>query len=201
MFEQVEINSERWLDLTPLKNEIWKDIEGYEGLYQVSNYGRIKSLCRKVNNSNCSTRVIKEIIMKIHTHINGYCFVVLSFKQKQKPQRIHRLVAQAFISNPDNYPQVNHKDENKLNNRVDNLEWCTIKYNVNYGTGPERRGTKIGKPVLQISNDTIINEFKSLHDAARYMKCSVSNIMKCCKGVNKTACGYNWKYKKEYKEE
>ena len=106
--------------------EIWKDIEGYEGLYQISNLGRVWS-------------VRKEIYRK-PTIVSGYYGVSLTKDGQFDIFTIHRLVAKAFIPNPLNLPQVNHKDENKLNNRVDNLEWCTAKYNSNYGS----RNSKIG---------------------------------------------------------
>ena len=100
--------------------EVWKDVVGYEGLYMVSNLGRVKSL-----------RGNKERILKGYYH-RGYRRVDLYKNGVMKHWRIHRLVAQAFIDNPNNYPVVNHRDEDKSNNRVDNLEWCTHEYNVNY---------------------------------------------------------------------
>lgn len=109
--------------------EIWKDIKGYEGLYQISNLGRVKSLARKYK-----SRVCKETIKKFSIDVKGYCKVNLCKNGKITYPRIHRLVAEHFILNPKKLPQVNHIDENKQNNRVDNLEWCDNKYNVNYGT-------------------------------------------------------------------
>ena len=115
-------------------NEEWRPIEGYEGLYEVSNTGLIRSLDRFVGNRNR----IKGKILSINIKKGGYCSVVLSKYGKMKGYQVHRLVAQAFIPNPDNLPQVNHIDEDKSNNCVDNLEWCTAKYNINYGTRQER---------------------------------------------------------------
>ena len=116
--------------------EIWKDILGYEGLYQVSSYGRIKSLSRKRNNG-----LDKTIILKENINNKGYKRINLHKNKKMKSYLVHRLVAQAFIPNPNNYPIINHKDENPSNNHVSNLEWCTYKYNNNYGT----KGEKISK--------------------------------------------------------
>ena len=112
-------------------NEIWKDIKGYENLYQVSNWGRVKSL--QYNN----IKILKP------RNIQGYQCVILYKYNLHKEYKIHRLVAEAFIYNPYNLPQVNHKDENKANNKVHNLEWCTAKYNVNYGTARDRMKEKM----------------------------------------------------------
>ena len=110
-----------------MSNEIWKDIEGYEGLYQVSNKGRVKSFHGKGR------------IMKPGTHPLGYKVVPLTKDGETNTKQVHRLVAQAFIPNPENLPVINHKDENPSNNNVENLEWCTQKYNLNYGTCQERK--------------------------------------------------------------
>ena len=111
--------------------EEWRDIEGYEGLYQVSNEGRVR---------NISKNPYK--MMKPHYNQRGYCQVALSKNNKYIMAAIHRLVAKAFIPNPSNLPQVNHKDEKKDNNIVENLEWCDNKYNSRYGTRGERIGEK-----------------------------------------------------------
>lgn len=171
--------------------EIWKDIEGYEGLYQVSNVGRVKS-------------VRKNIILKSRIERNGYESVKLSANNISKGYYIHRLVANAFIPNPDNLPQVNHKDENKTNNCVDNLEWCTRHYNHNYGTINIRISQKQlndknkSKVVLQYSLDgTFIKEWKSTMDVQRNLGFDNANIVNVCNGKRRIAHGYLWKYKKE----
>ena len=110
--------------------EEWRPIEGYEGLYEVSSYGRVRSLDKYVKSGYGSYRLRKGKILSPGIRPDGYLVVSLQYKMF----RVHRLVAQAFILNPDNLSQVNHKDENKANNRVDNLEWCDSKYNNNYGT-------------------------------------------------------------------
>ena len=114
-----------------LPKQIWKDIPRYEGKYQVSNTGKVRSLNYK--------RTGKTKILKPHTNRDGYKTVnLLKPGEKYKPYYVHRLVAQAFIPNPNNWPQVNHIDEDKANNVVWNLEWCTQQYNMNYGTRNER---------------------------------------------------------------
>ena len=172
--------------------EIWKDIKGFEGLYQVSNMGRVKSLRRN-------------IILKSRITRNGYERVNLSANNIPKLYSVHRLVANAFISNPDNLPQVNHKDENRTNNHVDNLEWCTQEYNQNYGTINIRKSQKQlndknkSKVVLQYTLDgTFIKEWKSTMDVQRNLGFAHTHISECCRGKQANyAYGYIWKYKKE----
>lgn len=118
--------------------EEWRDIEGYEGIYQVSNMGRIKSLERKVNIGNGKQRKVRERIMRLKDNQKGYLHVDLSVNGCAKTYKVHRLVAIAFIDNPDNLAEVNHIDEIKSNNRADNLEWVTKIDNFYYGTGQAR---------------------------------------------------------------
>ena len=175
--------------------EVWKDIQGYEGKYQVSNLGNVKS----VNYH----RTKKERILTPHK-ISGYLIVKLYKNGIQKNFLIHRLVSQAFIENPENLPEVNHIDENKLNNRVDNLEFCDRKYNNNYGSHNERglETKKLRKcknaeiPVLQFTKDgKFVNEYKSISEAARCTGINQGNIVSCLKGRLLTAGGFVWKYK------
>ena len=120
--------------------EEWRPVVGYEGLYEVSNTGQVRSLDRFYY------RLHKGKVLSPAKDRYGYLTVTLNCNGKSKTIKIHRLVAQAFIENPDNLPQVNHKDEDKTNNNVDNLEWCTAKYNVNFGTRQERyRNTMLEK--------------------------------------------------------
>ena len=175
--------------------EVWKDIQGYEGKYQVSNLGNVKSV-----NYN---RTKKEHLLGLYSR-RGYLCVVLSKNCICKKFSVHRLVAQAFIENPENLPQVNHIDENKLNNRVDNLEFCDSKYNNSYGTHIQRglktkklRNCKTGGiSVLQFTKaNKFVNEYSSIHEAERCTGIYKGNICACCKGRYKSAGGYIWKYK------
>lgn len=118
--------------------EIWKDIKGYEGLYQASSIGNVKSIGRYVNAKNNSKKYMKSIILKGVANDRGYYMVVLSKEGKKRKVFVHRLIAETFIENPKNYTQVNHKDEDKTNNNINNLEWCSCKYNCNYGTRNKR---------------------------------------------------------------
>ena len=116
-------------------NEVWKDVVGYEQYYEVSNQGRVRSKSRTVHGMNeweMEGRVLRQ------ANSGRYWQVYLCVNGKGKSKSVHRLVAEAFIPNPDNLPEVNHKDENRYNNHIDNLEWCTHKYNVNYGTRNQR---------------------------------------------------------------
>lgn len=128
--------------------EIWKDIKGYEKLYQVSNLGRIRSLDRIIlqyNGYDDGERLYKGKILKPCIKPNGYSQVGLWKDKKVKWFIIHRLVAETFIPNPENKPQVNHKDENKQNNNIKNLEWCSCSYNINYGTRNDKVRFKLIK--------------------------------------------------------
>ena len=174
--------------------EIWKDIEGYEGLYQVSSEGRIKSLSRLTSNG----RKIAEKILKPSNNGWGYLQVILCKDGKHINHRIHRLVAQAFIPNPENKPEVNHIDENKENNNVDNLEWVTSKENSNHGTHKERVAKAQSKPVMGISLDgKSYLYFNSTMDAGRLGGFKQSAISACCRGERKTHKGYTWRFVEE----
>lgn len=160
--------------------EIWKGIEGYEGLYQVSNLGNVKSLGNG-NSNNSKERILKP------KKTSGYLYVGLSKEGKRKNHLIHRLVAQTFISNPNNYQQVNHRDEDKTNNQVTNLEFCDAKYNCNYGT----RNQKLSKPVMCIETGKI---YPSTKEIERQLGFSFSTISSACNGRYKQAYGFHWKY-------
>ena len=180
--------------------EIWKDVVGYEGLYQVSNMGNVRSLKWK----NCG--YTRNLWLKPHN--KGYFQVELVKNKKKKTFVVHRLVSVAFIPNPDNLPCVNHKDENKQNNCVDNLEWCDYGYNNRYSmnlhperyAGIHRKSTpKYGKrkcyPIIQISlNGEIVREWEN--SRAIFLETGMSDwsISECCRGNRKTAYGYKWQY-------
>lgn len=177
--------------------EIWKDIEGYEGLYQVSNLGRIKSL----GNGGKGRYYGRIVIMSQCTDKDGYKVLGLTKNGIRKNFRVHRLIADAFIPNPDNLPEVNHKDEDKTNNRIDNLEWCDTKYNVNYGTRSQRMGKAqlnrfdCSKPINQYDlNDNLIKTWPSYAQIKRELGYDRSFIGKCCRGRYKKAYGYKWQY-------
>lgn len=135
-----------------LEDEIWKDIPNYEGYYQVSNYGRVKSLPRWIIYSDGRKYFYDGVLLKQKHDHGGYCGVELTINSNLETFKVHRLVAQMFIPNPNNLPEVNHKDENKDNNCVDNLEWCDNYYNNHYGTRLERINDIMiktrGKPVI-----------------------------------------------------
>lgn len=180
-------------------NEIWKDINGFSG-YQVSNLGNVKSNERFETTNGCvKERFIKEIILQPATD-RGYKIVSLSKGKRQYMKKVHRLVAQAFIPNPDNKRTVNHKDCNPSNNLLDNLEWATDLENTRHARKNNRMSDE--KEVVMIKDGIIIKIFKSISQANRETGIQISNISYCCSGIRKTAGGYNWKFKKgEYKNE
>ena len=128
--------------------EIWKDLPGYEGFYQVSSLGRVKRVARMAKRSNGRLYPVSELILTQHKSKKGYMRATIHRNIKDNKYRyynVQRMVATAFIPNPDNLPEVNHKDEDKTNNRVENLEWCTSEYNLYYGTGLKRKNENISK--------------------------------------------------------
>lgn len=165
--------------------EIWKDIPGYEGIYLASNLGRIRS---------------KNGVLKPSKHRDGYLHVVFCVKGVRKTFLVHRLVALTFIPNPDNLPQINHKDENKTNNYIDNLEWCTMEYNIFYGTGQERGRINRGlpsnvKPVTQYSLDgEFIARYPSTMEAYRKTGITQASINACAHHIHHQMRGYVWRF-------
>lgn len=187
-----------------MNREIWKKVDKYDGYIEVSNLGNVRSIIYK-NGEKSIRNLTKDLgkrkdyyYVRIHNNNIGINTRV----------RIHRLVAEAFIPNPNNLPCVNHKNENKLDNRVENLEWCTFKYNVNYGTGIERRAYNArNQPhrsciIEQLDlNGNVLAEYPSFKEAQRVIGHSYSNIWNCCNGRKNTAYGYKWRYKQVYSQE
>lgn len=161
---------------------IWKDVVGYEGIYKVSNKGELYSIKRK--------RKLNPSISK-----NGYRQAKLYKNGKYKTRSVHRIVATAFLENPENYPVVNHVDEDKLKNNVENLQWCTQKHNVNHGTGQQRRIEAVKMPVKQYTLDgQYLATYKSAVDLQELYGFHQSAISRVCRGERKTAYKYIWKY-------
>ncbi|MGZ0909046.1 NUMOD4 domain-containing protein [Lacticaseibacillus paracasei] len=180
--------------------EVWKDIEGFEGLYQVSNMGRVRSLDRKDKNGQFRNgRVLAD------KHNNrGYHMIALCRDGNAKYRLIHRLVAIAFLNNPDSLPEVNHKDENKANNAVSNLEWCTSEYNLNYGTrkyriakssGPKHKTNYCNDPKQIIATNMTTGVsllMPSLHEAGKKLGIDFRQISAVIRGKQNTAHGYRF---------
>lgn len=200
--------------------EIWKDIENYEGLYQVSNLGKIKSLSKNVKRISSKgksyTIYYPEKLLKQYESKKGYLITQLSKNGKAETCIVHRMVAQTFISNPENKPQINHKNCNKKDNRIDNLEWVTNIENKlhakNNGLckGLKGKENSKSKKINQYDlNGNFIKQWGCIQDIARALKINyISNICSCCKErkikdkngkeyCTKTAYGYIWKYAKE----
>lgn len=165
----------------------WKDVVGYEGLYQISNRGEVKSFVRKGGDE-----------LKQAVDHQGYKSVVLCKDKVKKRFKIHKLVSKAFIPNLDNLPVINHKDENKNNNKTSNLEWCDYSYNNSYGSKPKIQTEKLGKKINQLDKQ---GNFIEMWDSAlliqKHLSINNSNIIQCCKGKRKTAGGFIWRYANE----
>lgn len=188
--------------------EIWKDIIGYEGIYRISNLGRVLSLEREVSNSSHSKRIVKAKILNSSHRGHSYDYVHLCKGNKYKREYVHRLVAKAFISNPNRYLEVNHKNENKHDNRAENLEWCNRLYNVNYGTGKRRKIESRNahgcwnaeKPVHMYSSDGMYKmSFDSIVKAARYLSCAETAIRPIIGNNNRSIFGYMFSFDKKDK--
>lgn len=175
--------------------EEWLDIVGYEGRYQVSNLGNVKSLRRYRAGKRGAPTIIQERILKCSHGKNGYLVVSLRDGKSCKQFPVHRLVAIAFIPKPVECDQINHIDEDKENNCVSNLEWCTQEYNNSYGTRLERCSKSIGKPIVGTNGETVLH-FDSARHAARELGLDASSITAACKGRLKTSGGYSWSYER-----
>lgn len=186
--------------------EEWRNIIGFEGLYQVSNLGRLRSVDRKIWNpgKNCYRNQHGKIL-NLSLDKGGYLRVTLSKEGKIKQYLVHRLVAMTFIPNPDNLPQINHIDECKTNNSVINLEWCDNEYNCNYGNHNNNISETQSISIAQYELDgTFIRNWKSSREVENILGYSNVNILRCCNGgfysksrqkfVNvKQAYGYKWR--------
>lgn len=169
--------------------EIWKDIKGFEGLYQVSNLGNVKSFRQSSKYGKP-----KEFLLKPSVANTGYCQITLYGNGSRKKLLVHRLVAEAFLENPDNLPNVNHKDENRTNNCVSNLEWCTTAYNNRYGTARIRGADKMRKPVCQYTYENVlIAKYRSAGTASEITGIPRKRIQAACRRHSLTN-GCYWEY-------
>lgn len=181
-------------------NEIWKDIKNFEGYYQVSNLGRIKSLERIVKSRGNGTMVIKERILRPSLNGSGYPIVGLSKESESTSYIVHRLVAEAFIPNPDNLSDVNHINQDKTDNRVDNLNWMSHKDNLNYGSRNEKIAAKNSKAVyceeldLTFKNAVEAANFIGLYDSANLSQHLNGKKKTCGKNPNNKKQRLHWKY-------
>lgn len=196
--------------------EIWKDVKGYEGLYKISNYGRVKSIKRKVKNKN-GFRIVDEKILKPIINNKGYYIYGLSKQGKINILLLHRLIGEHFIENKNNYPCINHIDGNKLNNKISNLEWCTYEHNIkeafrlnlnvytyhtnfkhDYWKGKYGAEHNCSKSVIQYDkNGKIIKEWESIKIASNKTNVNYYSISNNCRGKQKSAGGFVWKFKEE----
>lgn len=164
-----------------MTEEVWKDVTDYQGLYKVSNLGKIKG--RK--------------LLKPFDNTKGYMSVFLSKNGKEKRFYVHRVVATAFVPNPENKPQINHKNGVRNDNRSENLEWCSRSENEQHKYKFLGFIQKRALPVVQISNKKIIAVYPSIRHAARATKCGTKEIARCCRGMYKQVKGFQWEFEKK----
>lgn len=192
--------------------EIWKDVKGYEGSYMVSDLGNVKSLDRRIGCAYGATRILPGRPMKQYTNDRYPKIGISDSNGDPKLVYVHRLVAEAFVENPNGYLEVNHKDENKQNNNAENLEWCDRQYNNTYGTKIERQvksmdyvsmGLAVSKTkrlvrydgVFQMDlNGNIIEQWNKMKEAGDSLGISYYGISNCCRGMAETSGGYRWMY-------
>lgn len=178
------------------EQEIWVDIKGYDNFYKISSFGRLKNKNGKILKENKSRDYLQYQLRK---------------NNKRQCKGVHKWVAEVFLDKKDfkcmpyedrnmvnlDELEVNHKDENKLNNNVNNLEWCTAKYNANYGTKIKRIKRKLGKPIKQFERDDVfVKKWNSISEASKELGINRKSIMQCCNHEkrHKTAGGYKWEF-------
>ena len=180
--------------------EIWKDIKGYEDCYEISNLGRVRSKHRKVLQFCKGVKTeftYKGVLLKPQLINSGYYVVSLYKSSIQKKFLVHRLVAEAHLDNSNNLTQINHKDEDKLNNCADNLEWCSVNYNMTYNNRAKKVGQKIGKKIFVYDkNYKQINIFNSSKEASYFLHIPDRGIRKACCRENHLYKNYIWSYEK-----
>lgn len=172
--------------------EVWKPVPGYEGLYEISNMGNVKSLAR-MKPYRDGFRRFPGGILKPNKINGGYRLVMLTNSHTRKGFLVHRLVAESFIENPNCLPQVNHIDGNKENNTVSNLEWCTAKENMLHSVKNRLRSDL--KPVVMLTKDgRVVRKFNGVREAARETGIERTNIRFCCNNKHRSAGGYLWRW-------
>lgn len=204
------MTNEEFIKNISFEGEEWRDVVGFEGLYMVSSFGRVISLKREVRNTHCSCRVVEQHILTPNKNTSRPKYIRHSYhlyknKRNRKSITAHRIVATAFIPNPNNYPDIDHIDGNPLNNNVHNLRWCNQVMNMNNPITRKRlSNSKTGKlntkksiPVVRISNDGMIETFPSVMEAYRNGY-NHSSILKCCKHKMHTHKGCKWMFLSDY---
>lgn len=206
--EKVEVNSERWLSLENLEGEKWAFIPNTREMYSISNYGRLRREARTFNIGDGIERNLSPCIRKLLKNRQGYYSCSIGIDGKRRHFRINRLVADAFIPNPNNYPISNHIDEDKGNNHYTNLEFCSYSYNTTYGKGYSNRCENIRKTKLRTRHlikqytldGVFVNQYNGYKEVEKAGYSGIA-VLNCCEHRSKQSCGYVWRFEDEPFEE
>lgn len=201
------MTNEEFIQSIALPGEEWALAPGCEGRYAVSTFGRLAALSFLYYQGEYPC-YRKQRIKRLKKNSHGYLMANVIYNGRSRLYSVHRMVAEAFIPNPDKLPCVNHKDENKANNRVENLEWCTYQYNVRYGEQYKVRSLKskqelkYRKPIVQLSEDGLyINTYRSIYQAVQETGVDKPSVRRCLSGKRKTCGGFRWLYLSDYESQ
>lgn len=199
------MTNEEFIKSISLEGEEWRFIHESNNAFMVSSFGRVASMSREIKCYNASKTKTAPKLLKPQANWGGYLRIRLIARPYDKTKLVHRLVAEQFIPNPNNYPYIDHLDGNKSNNKASNLKWCTRSMNmmnpitrIRNSNARKGKTTSNARPIIQIKDGVVINTFQSVAEAANKYNLSTGTLCDCCKNQNHTYKGYNWMYLSDY---